>query len=279
MELGPIREVAVLSRDVERALGFCRGAFGWETLARGASGALAGVPGAAHGRVRFVAAPADPGLPAPLPWEPGPRLLGVYSRNLEKTREAVAAAGGGAGPIVEYAIHKPMRELLASGPDDLFWTIPEAVLPLPSPALEGDPGRLHGELHSAVLVVPDVDAALGLFEGAGGMKVLFDGELGGEPFERMLGLPRGARFRIAVLAAPGLGPARLELIRFSGVPGAPARERAIGLRRLGFAVEHPAGASAALERAGARPVGPGLLVGPAGIEIELRAAQPVGTAP
>ncbi|WP_165959263.1 hypothetical protein, partial [Actinomadura sp. KC345] len=137
---------------------------------------------------------------------------------------------------------------------------------------EGDPARVHGELHSAVLVAADHDAAIEFFTAAGGLEVLFSGELSGEEFERMMGLPAGAGFRMTFLVAPGHPPARLELMTVTG-PGVDPQDlsdRPLGLRRLVFACDHPDETRARLLKAGATRLDATTLRGPAGIEIELR---------
>jgi len=267
-EPGAILEAVVASRDVPRSLAFHREVFGLDVLEQDASSALLGVAGSPSGRVRVVASPSDPAVPPPVPWEIGPRYLGIYSRDLAVTRRAIEKAGGKAGPAVRYPYGQFMEECVASGVDDVLWTIPNVSPRRPSPALEADAQRLHGELHSAVIVVEDVDPALALFAAAG-LKVLFDGRLSGEAFETMIGLPKGASLRLAFLAAPRETPARLELMQFFGVPDAPPVERSVGLRRLVFAAADVGETGRRLIAAGVRRAGDAF-VGPAGIEIALR---------
>ena len=52
---------------------------------------------------------------------------------------------------------------------------------------------------------------------AGGMTLLFDGEMSGEVFEEMTGMPKGASLRLAFLVGPDKAPARIELMSFSGI--------------------------------------------------------------
>ena len=94
MALGSIVEATVASRDVAAGVAFARRVFGWEIVGNDAGGVVLGVPEVPVGRVRFVQAAADPGYPAPALWERGPRLLGVYSTDLDRTGQLVEAAGG-----------------------------------------------------------------------------------------------------------------------------------------------------------------------------------------
>lgn len=275
MALGSVVEAVVGSRDLAAAKRFAHEAFGLEALAEGDGWALLGVPGSPSGRLRLVAVAESSRPPAPAFWEAGPRLIGIYATDLERTERQVRAAGGWAGPVGTFDIGypEPLEERLVRGADDLWWTVPDYEPRLPTPALEADPGRAHGELHSAVIVVEDADAALALFAGAGGMEVVFDGEVGGEEIEEMLGLPPGGSLRNIVLAGAGLPPARLELLEIHGTPPDPPRRRPVGLRRIVFEVADVAAETAALVAAGAAPLAGGVLEGPAGIEIELRSAD------
>ncbi len=268
MPLGSIVEAVVATSDVTAAARFYSRAFQLEVLEDRPGDVLLGVGGSPAGRLRLETA-VDPGLPPPELWEPGPRLLGIYSRNLERTKELVEAAGGTVGPIVTYPYAQSMRECVLRTPDGMWWTVPQVSPRRPSPALDADPDRLHGELHSAVLVVGDVDAALRLFATAGGLKVLFDGTLTGDPFDRMLGLPAAATFRLAFLASEDEAPARFELMQFSGVPDGKVAGRTLGLRRLAFACSGDS-VHERLVAAGAESIGPRLVRGPDGVEIELR---------
>jgi catechol 2,3-dioxygenase-like lactoylglutathione lyase family enzyme len=270
LALGCILEAVVGSRDLARSRTFHGQAFGFEVVAAAGGEVLMGAAGVATGRLRLVPAASDPPLPPPSPWELGPRLLGVCSRDLARTRTAVEAAGGWVGPAVRYPYGDFMEECLARGTDDLLWTIPNVRPRRPSPALDADPARLHGELHSAVINVADMGRALAFFAGAGGLEVLFDGEMSGDAIETMIGLPKGARLRLAFLAGVDHAPARLELMQFFGVP-VERRERPVGLRGLVFASPEPEEALRALLEAGGRPLGRDRVLGPEGIEIGVRA--------
>jgi catechol 2,3-dioxygenase-like lactoylglutathione lyase family enzyme len=271
MALGPIVEAVVGTRDVAASVAFAAAVFGLAPVEALGPSALLGVPGVATGRVRFESAPGDEGHQAPELWEIGPRLLGIYSRDLVETKRRVEAAGAQIGPITSYPYGTSMQEAVVRGPGDLFWTVPQVTPRRPSPALDADPHRLHGELHSAVINVDDMDGAVRFFADAGGLVSLFDGTLKGEPFERMMGLPKGASLRIAFLSSTDQAPARLELMQFFDVPTAPLRHRSVGLTRLSFACpasDQPS-TRARLVDAGAARDQNDRLRGPAGIVIEL----------
>src|SRR5690349_8603545 len=104
MSLRNIREAIVASADVRAALAFHEAAFGLQVLDGDpdtAEGVLLGVPGSPGGRLRLVptSAPVD-GVAAV--WDTGPRLLGMYSRDLERTAAAIDAAGGAARTPTTY---------------------------------------------------------------------------------------------------------------------------------------------------------------------------------
>lgn len=272
MSLGAVLEAVVVTRDLDRSVDFHTRAFGMTVAHSGGGRALLSAAGSGTGRLRLVSVPDAPDAPAPRVWDIGPRLLGIYSRDLERTAAAIDAAGGTSRPRVTYPYGAAtLSEFVARGTDGLWWTIPLAADGhRPSPALDGDPGRLHGELHSAVLVPRDHDAAVRLFT-AGGLQVLFEGAMSGEPFTGMVGMPPDASLRLAFLVAPGHPAARLEIMSFTGVSAEDLSRRPTGLRRLVFACDAPGETADTLLAAGATRIDATTLRGPAGVEIELRA--------
>lgn len=278
-----MQEVVVASADVAAAVRFHQAAFGFEVLAGSASaaeGVLLGVPGAQSGRLRLVPAASTPtSTQPPAAWDPGPRLLGIYSRDLAASVASISAAGGAPRNPVTYPYRTAsLSELVALGADGIWWTIPQAVAGShrPSPALEGDPQRLHSELHSVVLVVEDHDAAVQFFTQAG-MGVLFDGTMSGAQFEELVGMPQGAQLRLAFLIGPDEAPARLEIMSFKGVPATERSPDSTGIKRILFAADDPSTTRQTLLAAGAEDLGGGLLRGPAGVEIALVEANEAGT--
>lgn len=274
--LGAIVESVVASGDLAAAAAFASAAFDLEVIERGTDELLLGVPGSSGGRLRLIRRPGS-GPVAPQLWDVGPRLLGIYSRDLDRTVEAVRAAGGDTLPIASYPYAgATMREVVARGPDGLYWTIPEAgASHRPSPALTADAARLHGELHSAVLVPSDHDAALAMFTAAG-LQAAFDGEFAGEPFATMTGMPAGASLRLTFLVAPDQAPARMELMSFRGVP---ARDRSTdehGLRELVFACDDVAATWQSLLDNGARATEDDALAGPDGMRLRLVDGRALG---
>lgn len=268
--LGPIVEAVVHCRNPADTASFVNAAYGLHTLQDDGEQILTGVPGSSTGRLRLLPATVTSTTVTPRIWDIGPRLLGIYSRDLDRTCAQVEAAGGRTLPIARYAYGATtMREVVAAGPDGLYWTIPQANRGAhqPSPALE-DPGRLHGELHSAVLVAADHDAALVFFVGAG-LETVFDGTMQGEPFAAMVGMPAEATLRLSFLAPPGHAPARLEIMSFTGVSARDRSEFPLGLRRLVFDCDDIGATRAALLKLGARELADGALRGPVGIELDL----------
>jgi len=267
--------VVVASADVAAAVQFHRQAFGLEVLGGSvdsADGVLLGVPGSPSGRLRLVPAGAKQTSP-PNVWDPGARLLGIYSRDLDASVKAIAAAGGAPRSPVSYAYGGgTLSELVARGVDGVWYTIPKAVAGAhrPSPALEGDARRLHSEVHTVVLVVEskDHDAVVQFFTAAG-MRAIFDGTMAGAEFEELVGMPPGAQLRLAFMIGPDAAPARLEIMSFTGVPATPRTADPVGITRIVFAADDPAATRKTLLAAGAEDLGNGLLRGPVGVEIDL----------
>ncbi|MBM5812320.1 MAG: hypothetical protein FJ191_10205 [Gammaproteobacteria bacterium] len=270
--LGSVIEVTVASRDVERELRFCREAFQLEPLAREPGAVVLGVPGSAGGRLRLVTAASDPGLPAPAVWETGLRVLGIYSRDVPRSEQLAAAAGGTTRPFMRFEIPSVggYTEGSVRGPDDLIWFYPCPAHPLPSPAFAADAGRLHSELHYVAITLPDVGPALEFFAGAGGMTVVMDQETREDWACDLIGLPHGTTMRMACLAGSDLAPTRLLLTAFSNTTGVTTDSaRMVGIRRITFAAD-PAALQDRLVQAGATALSDGLLRGPVDVEIELR---------
>lgn len=268
-----IVEAVVHSADVDGSAAFGR-ALDLDVLESGRDGVLLGVDGSTGGRLRIVPAAGGTVGSAPEVWDLGPRLLGMYSRNLDITVAAAEAAGGRALEPASYAYGTArMHEVVLQGPDGLWWTIPQVpeppMSPQPSPALEAGPTRIHGELHSAVVVVPDHDAAVRFFVGAGEMTPVFDGEMSGEPFERLVGMPAGAIMRLAFLVGPDRAPGRLEVMSFTGVPVTDRSADPVGLRRLVMAARDVERTRRRLLDGGGTALSDTVVSGPAGVEIEL----------
>ena len=269
MSLLCVREAVIASVDVETAVEFHARAFGMEVVRRDHASVLMGAPGAESGRIRLVPAQGD-AEPTEV-WDLGPRLLGIYSRDLTATAQAVTAAGGISGPPVTYPYGTAsLSELVAYGRDNVWWTVPLAVpgAHRPSDAYASAPDRLHSELHTVVLVVDDHDAAVAFFE-AGGLGTVFDGEMTGSEFERLVGMPEGATLRLAFMGGPDHLPARFEIMSFTGVDGADRTGEPVGIQRLVFACDDVAASRAALVAAGAQVLEDGGLLGPVGVVIDL----------
>lgn len=267
--LGAIVEAVVECSDVAATARFNEAAFGLEVLAEDGDEVLLGVAGSPTGRLRLVPGAGEV-APDPSLWDVGPRLLGIYSRDLDRTVARIERAGGTSLPIASYQYgDSTMREVVALGPDGLYWTIPEVgAAHRPSPALAGDPGRLSGELHSAVLIPSDHDATLAMFTAAG-MATAFDGVFRGEPFVSMTGMPADAALRLSFLTCADESPARLELMSFTGVPVEDRSSSGRGLRRLVFACDDPDATRAVLEAHGVVGTGDGILTGPDGLQLRL----------
>jgi hypothetical protein len=270
MPLLYIREAVVACSDIGVAATFHAEAFGMEVVERVAGSILMGAPNASSGRVRLVAAESTSG-PVARVWDLGPRLLGIYSHDLDATAAAVSAAGGESGPPVTYPYGTAsLSELVARGPDNVWWTVPLAVpgAHRRSDAYAHAPDRLHSELHTAVLVVDDHDAAVAFFA-AGGLGTVFDGEMTGPDFETLVGMPRGAALRLAFMGGPDHLPARFEIMSFTGTPTEDRSADPVGIQRLVFVCDDIASTREALVAAGAQELADGGLRGPVGVVLDL----------
>ncbi|WP_110241540.1 VOC family protein [Nocardioides gilvus] len=286
MSLICIREVVVACRDVAATTRFYADAFGFDVVERSARGVLLAAGGAPSGRLRLVPAAGGPAAGGPAAegtdpqdaaaeraevWDLGARLLGIYSRDLEDTYDAVAAAGGRPRRPVTYPYGAAsLSEIVAGGPDDVWFTVPRAVTGAhrPSAAYAGNAERLHSELHTAVLVVEDHDAALAFFT-AGGLETVFDGEMAGADFEELTGMPVGATLRLAFLGGSEHLPARFEIMSFSGAPTRDLSGSPLGIQRLVFACTDVATTRAALLAAGGEALVDGGVRGPVGVVLDL----------
>lgn len=272
MSLKYIREVVVASSDVTSAVGFYQDVFGLQVLdGDPADGdVLLGVSASPGGRLRLVATDAPTAEP-PAVWDLGARLLGIYSHDLERTAEAMKRAGGAPRTPVAYPYGATsLSELVGRGPDDIWWTIPLAVAGAhrPSAAYAADPDRQHSELHTAVLVVDDHNAAVAFFEAAG-LTTAFDGAMSGAPFDELVGMPAEASLRLAFLVGPDQASARLEIMSFTGVPTVDRSAAPVGIQRLVFVADDPQATHAELIAAGAEPVSALVVRGPVGVEIQV----------
>jgi len=280
MGLQYLQEVVVASADVAAATRFHREAFDLEVLEEVDGSVLLGVPGAPAGRLRLVPAETSPAdLTSPEVWDLGARLLGIYSRDLDATAAAMASAGGAPRRPVTYPYGEAsLSELVGRGPDGVWWTIPLAVAGAhrPSAAYDADSVRNHSELHTAVLVVADHEAAVAFFEAAG-FSTLFDGAMSGAPFDELVGMPADAALRLAFMVGPEHQPARLEIMSFTGVPTRDRSADPVGIRRLVLVADDPAATRDALIAVGAAELGDGVLRGPVGVEIEIVADEAAGT--
>ncbi|NPC97606.1 VOC family protein [Nocardioides sp. zg-DK7169] len=271
MSLQFLQEVVVASADVPAATRFHREAFDLEVLEEADGSVLLGVPGAPAGRLRLVPASSAPSEDAPEVWDLGARLLGIYSRDLDATAAAMARAGGAPRRPVTYPYGEAsLSELVGRGPDGVWWTIPLAVTGAhrPSAAYDADAVRRHSELHTAVLVVADHEAAVAFFEAAG-FSTLFDGAMTGAPFDDLVGMPADAALRLAFMVGPEHQPARLEIMSFTGVPTRDRSADPVGIRRLVLVSDDPEATRAAMVGAGAEVLEGGILRGPVGVEIEV----------
>ena len=271
-------EAVWAAEDVDATVRFLRKGFDLEAVDRVGAQVLLGAADSDAGRIRVVSADVSKGtLPdePPAVWDAGPRLLGIYSRDLDATVCGLADLGAHTLPVVGYAYGAAqMREAVAQGPDGVWWTIPEVpappMSPQPSPAL-GDPDRRHSELHSAVIVTHDHAAAVRFFTEGGGMQVVFDGEMAGDPFERLVGLPPGGTLRLAFLVGPEKAPGRIEVMSFTGVPRTVQAQKPVGIQRLVLGARDVAATRAGLLAAGGMrdATDPAVIIGPSGVPIVL----------
>jgi len=268
-----IDEVVIHVVDIEASAKFYIGAFDLQMLVNDGDSILLGVLNSPSGKIRLREVRAREGA-APQVWDLGPRLLGLYSRDLTSTLKRIEDAGGKPRPLVSYPYGGgEMREAIALGSDHVWWTLPEVGADgprQPSLALDQNPARQHGELHSVVLVVEDVDQAINFFRDAGGMTLLFDGVMQGEVFEEMIGFPSGASLRIAFLAGPDKAPARIEFMSFEGVERSGNLKENVGIRRIVMNTSDLEATLAKFTELECRIISENVIEGPAGIEVELR---------
>lgn len=259
--LGPIVEVTVSCADVEATERLLCTAFDWVAVAD-EHGSVVTVEGQTAPRVRLVPGERNRAREAvPAPWEPGLRMLSVYSRDPEETAARVASAGGHPGPVYTWEAFPGVlySDCVARATDGVFLVFPRSARPLPSPAFSQDPSRLHGELHNVTLTVRDFDDAIRFFRDAGGLDVILEKVVAPGPtdqpeLKKMVGLAPEDTYYVALLGAGDRKPARLEINAYGGVPEAAPIERTNGLKRITFAVSSPSETMAVLVAGGASPL-------------------------
>lgn len=273
MSLQYIREVEVVCLDLQESVDFHCRTFGFEVREQSDVQALLGAPAAPSGQLRLVQAAPGVTHRTPKMWDRGPRLLGMYSRELEETARLLRENGGESGPPASYEYgDRTMTEIAGYGRDGVYWTVPWARTGLhrPSAAYAADADRVHSEVHTAVLVVTEEEHAdVVAFFRAGGLGVVFDGSLLGEEIEKLCGLPAGGGLHLAFLSGSEHLPARLEIMSVLNVPGEDRSSDPIGLRRLRYVCDDVEKTRATLIAAGAEALPDGALLGPVGVEIEL----------
>jgi len=106
LSLGAIVEAVIACRDVGTSAAFLTRAFGLDMLEQDGPGTVMGVRGVGTGRIRLV-----PGTEAPDPrlWDIGPRLLGMYSRDLARTVRLIDEDGALLGPGLQILRAAPDR--------------------------------------------------------------------------------------------------------------------------------------------------------------------------
>ncbi len=273
-----LMEAVWAAADVGATVRFLRDGFDFEQVDRVGEQVLLGAPGSDGGRIRVVPADLSTGVAPgeqPAVWDAGPRLLGIYSRDLDATVSRLADLGAHTLPVVDYAYGAArMREAVAQGPDGVWWTIPQVpappMSPQPSPAL-ADADRRHSELHSAVIVADDHASAVRFFVEGGGMQVVFDGEMAGQAFEQLVGLPPGGTLRIAFLVGPDKAPGRIEVMSFPDHPGTLRVDEPLGIQSLVLGARDVSATRTRLLAAGGASDGtdPEVVIGPSGVRIVL----------
>jgi len=257
-KLGPVVEVTLACAEVGVTEHLLCTTFDWTAVGDEYERVVA-VEGQSAPRVRLV--PGESGsLPeaAPEPWEPGLRMLSVYSRDPVETAARVATAGGHPGPVYTWEAFPGVlySDCVARGTDGVFLVFPRSARPLPSPAFSLDPSRLHGELHNVTLTVPHFYEAIRFFRDVGGLEVILEKVVAPGPtdqpeLKQMVGLSPEDTYYVALLGDANRQPARLEINAYKGVPDVAPIARKYGLKRITFAVSSPPDTAAALVTGGA----------------------------
>lgn len=262
--------------DLAASVRFHVEAFGFEVAEVREQSVLLTAGGSEVGRLRLelLDNPSGAGDADTAPWDPGARLLGIYSRDLDVTVEGMRAAGGEPRDAVSYPYgSSTLSEMVGRGTDGVWWTAPLAVTGQhrPSPAFASDPDRTHSELHTVVLVVDDHDEALRFFT-AGGLVTVFDGTMQGGQFEDLVGMPPGASLRLSFLGGEEHLPARWELMSFTGVSGVDRSASPLGIHEVRYRCQDVQRTRRALlDAGGTAPFdgAPDVVVGPVGVRIKL----------
>ncbi len=186
-----------------------------------------GKPGSTGGWLRVAEdLSAPPSLGPATIARPGPHALDFYVRGLPGLYASLTARGA--------PFRSPPHDAVLPGAG---FTVQECLLEVPLGLVHALVGYLP-ERHRCVLgnsprasvseavavvwVVPDIEEALALLTGPLAASVYLDQVFRGPQTERLMALPPGTTFRMALARGPGRRNARLEFIQQTPAPSDPA---------------------------------------------------------
>jgi len=176
---------------------------------------LLAAAGSPTGRIQLVRV-ARPPAPAEHPHvlDLGLGGLDIYTRDLAASHERLREYWWGAPAAYEIeagGLTVAIAEGFCHAPDGTCVVLVQPGSVRSTGAWDADPARPYTEVTSVVCHVPDPDAEIAFWCGLG-MELWYDVAFSSPEFERMAGLPEGTRTRLAFLAGPGGGTARIEVL-------------------------------------------------------------------
>jgi catechol 2,3-dioxygenase-like lactoylglutathione lyase family enzyme len=153
----------------------------------------------------------------------GPHALDFYVRDVTALHSRMSAAGAAfRSPPLDYTLFgtsNQVRECLLEAPGGLVHALVGYLPEQHRCVLSRMPDAAVSEAVAVVHVVPDIGAALASLTELLGASVYLDQAFTGPEIERLMALPAGTEFRMALLRGPGRRNARLEVIQQT--PSAP----------------------------------------------------------
>ncbi len=228
------RDAVIGASDLDRMTEFLA-VFGFQTRAAGtlpqpAARALYGLdmepeerllemPGSARGRVRLVSTP----VPARrfAPFDARPFAIDLFSSDIVRSVDLATGAGLHVSPVTAHQFGPVViRELEVTGPDGLIVTLLERTSSRWPSLLDGEPDRLHSEVHAFVWSAKELDRLLPFWEGCGLGKHT-DAVLATPGLGALVGVPEAdVKMRLTVFSDPESRQIRVELVDFLGQPAA-----------------------------------------------------------
>lgn len=180
-------------------------------------------PGSAGGALRLVEDRTVPPSRGPVTIaDAGPHALDFYVRDMPELHERLRAGGSQFRSLPQhyrlFGTTFTVNECLLDSPTGLVHALVDYLSTQHRCVLSKSAQAEVSEVAAVVHVVPDIDEALRDMTDLLGATVYLNETFRGSEVERLMALPAGTSFRMALLRGPQRRNARLELIQQTSVP-------------------------------------------------------------